>query len=345
MECQRSNDGRKLDAQSKEALRIRAVEQILEGQSPEAMARVLGINQRSVFRWLERYHYGGWEALRNRPKSGRPPKLTGEQLRWLSGVLRKEAPEQYRFPFALWTRDMVRSLIREQLGVRLSAASVGRILKTLGFTPQRPLHRAQQRQPELVDQWQNEVYPELQKRAQAEGAKIFFADESGIRSDYHTGTTWAPKGQTPVVETTGSRLSVKMISAISPSGELRFMAQEGSVTADVFGTFVKRLAGSTEAKIFLIVDGHPVHRAKKVQRVLEELDHRIELFFLPPYAPDLNPDELVWGHVKGRIGRWTVTIKEELKKQVWSALRSLQQWPSKIRGFFQHPSCQYAQLG
>jgi len=345
MECQRSNDGRKLDAKAKESLRLRAVEQILGGESPEAVAQVLGVNQRSVFRWLERYHYGGWDALRNRPKSGRPAKLTGDQLQWLSRVLRKEGPEQYRFPFALWTRAMIRSLIREQLGVRLSEVSVGRILKTLGFTPQRPLHRARQRQPELVDQWQNEAYPALQKRAKAEGAKIFFADESGIRSDYHTGTTWAEKGQTPVVESTGARFSVNMISAISPSGEMRFMAQEGSVTADVFGTFLKRLAGMTEAKIFLVVDGHPVHRAKKVQRVLAELDHQIELFFLPPYAPDLNPDELVWGHVKGRIGRRTVTTKKELKKQAWSALRSLQKWPSKIRGFFRHPSCQYAQMG
>lgn len=342
MKCKKRFDGRKLDHKTLEAIRMRAVQQVLEGRSPEEVAEFYGMNLRTIYRWLEKYHYGGWEGLKAKPVPGRPPKLNASQMRWLSKVIREKDPRQLSFPYALWTLSMVREVIRRQLGINLSEVSVGRILRTLGFTPQRPLYRAWQQNPELVSKWKEEEYPQIKKRAKKEKALIFFADESGIRTDYHAGTTWAERGRTPIVKATGSRYSLNMISAISSRGHFRFMVTEGSVTADVFCKFIKRLVENVDRKIFLILDNHRVHHAKKVKRLVEELRDKIELFYLPAYSPELNPDELVWNHVKQKVGRSGIISKENLKERVMSALRSLQKMPDKVKSFFSHPSCEYS---
>lgn len=343
MHSDRTNDGRKLTSSDKEALRKRAVQQIEAGESPEVVADTYGINRRTVYRWLERYYHGGFEALGTQPKPGRPTKFSADDLRWLSRTIRSSDPRQFQFPFALWTRRIVRDLLRRERGVRVSDVTVGRAMRKLGLSPQRPLRRAWQQNPEAVDQWKQQVYPEIQRRAQAEGARIYFADEAGMRSDYHAGTTWALAGETPVVEATGRRFAVNMISAVAPTGEMRFRLVEGNVNATVFADFIDRLAADAGGqKVFLIVDGHPSHRSKVVQRKLKALDGQVELFFLPPYSPELNPDELVWSHVKRQIGRAAVTSKDDLKQRLVSALRSLQKMPAKIMAFFRHPECRYA---
>jgi transposase len=331
-----------MTSQAKEALRIRVVAQIREGASPEELARVLDINPRTIYRWLERFHYGGEEALKTRPKPGRPSKLDSSQMAWIARTVRDKNPLQLKFPYALWTLAMIRELIRKQFNVKLTEVSVGRIMRTLGFTPQKPLHRAYQQDPVLVEKWRKEDYPKIQKRAKKEKAIIFFADEAGIRSDYHKGHTWAPEGETPVVAATGARFSLNMLSAVSAQGEFRFMVHEGTATAETFCKFLKRLAVGMDRKIFLIVDGHSIHRAKKVRELLEAMDGKITLFFLPPYSPELNPDELVWAQVKRRVGKQLVKSKGDLKERVISALRSLQKYPDKIRGFFRTPLCCYA---
>ena len=342
MKCKRKFDGRKLDHKTLEELRIRTVQRVLDGEDPEELAKGLGMNRATVYRWIQKYHYGGWDALKAKPIPGRPPKLGIGQMAWLARTIREKNPQQLNFQFALWTVPMIRELIRTELGVRLSEVSVWRLLRNLGFTPQRPKHKAHQQDPALVDRWRTKDFPKIQRRAKKEKALIFFADEAGIRSDYHRGTTWAPMGETPVVESTGSRFSLNMFSAVSPRGELRFMVHEGTATAQTFCTFLERLAVGVEQKIFLIVDGHRIHRARKVEECLKRLDGKIELFFLPPYAPQLNADEWVWNQVKGRVGRQTVRDKTELKEKILSALRSLQKLPGKIRGFFRDPDIRYA---
>lgn len=344
MKAVSSSDARRLDSKSKQALRIRAVQRVEQGESPEIVAEVFGINRRTIYRWLERYHHGGVEGLHTRPKSGRPSKFSADDLQWLARLLRFENPQQYRFPYALWTREIIRVLLRRERNVRVSDVTVGRILGRLGFSPQRPLRRAWQQSPELVDAWKAKVYPEIRKRAKREKARIYFADESGVRSDYHAGTTWAPIGETPVVTATGSRFSINMISAVSPRGELRFRLVEGTVNGSVFAEFVGQLAQDCPEgeKVFLVVDGHPSHRARVVHRKLEALDGKVELFFLPPYAPQLNPDEQVWGFVKGAIGRGAVKDREDLKRVALGMLRKLQKLPEVIRSFFRHPDCVYA---
>lgn len=342
MECKRSTDNRKLTAKEKEALRLRVVQRVSAGESPEELARMLDINVRTLYRWLERFHYGGEEALRNKRKSGRPPKLDGAQLQWLARQVREHNPLQLNFPFALWTLAMIRELIRRELGVHLSEVSVGRIMRTLGFTPQRPLKRAYEQNPVLVEQWRNTDFPQIRRRAKRAKATIFFADEAGIRSDYHRGHTWSPSGETPIVKRAGARFSLNMLSAVSAQGELRFMVHEGTATAETFCTFLKRLAHGIEGNIFLIVDGHRIHRAKKVQALLKQLDGKITLFFLPPYSPQLNPDEWVWNQVKQRIAKQPARSTAQLKAKALAALRSLQRLPETIRGFFCDPDCAYA---
>jgi transposase len=211
-------------------------------------------------------------------------------------------PRQLQFDFGLWTRKIIRDLIRREFGIKFSEVQVGRLLKKLGLSAQRPLYRAYQRDPVRVEEWKKAIYPKIRKLAADEGASIFFEDEAGLRTGHHAGTTWGPVGQTPVVVKTGERKSISMVSAISPRGELRFRVQEGRMNAARFIDFLKALLDSVPGKIFLIVDGHPVHRAKKAGQFVEnEADGRLKMFFLPSYSPDLNPDEWVLRAARSRL--------------------------------------------
>lgn len=344
MKCQKILDTRKLPRDAKEQLRMAAVKRVESGESPEFVATGLGINRRTIYRWLSAYHYGGDGALKAKPIPGAPTKVNAKQMEWLARTIRTKNPLQLKFDYALWTLAMIRKLIRREFGVRLSEVSVGRLMKRLGFTPQRPLYRAWQQDAELVERWQRDDYPRLAGRAKRENALIFFADESGIRSDYHAGTTWATRGKTPVVKATGRRFSLNMISAVNARGHFRFMTVEGGVTARVFRDFLNRLITGMDRKIILIVDGHPTHKAKLVKRFVTANADRIELVFLPPYSPELNPDELVWAHVKKRVAKRTSKTKDELKSAVHRAMRALQKMPSIVAGFFHTPTCSYAKV-
>ncbi len=338
----RENDGRKLDHKTLEVLRLRAVDQIEAGAHPEDVAETLGLARGTVYMWLAKYREGGKDALRAKPVPGRPPKLSGEQLRRLYTLIVGGDPRQLEFELALWTREMVRELIRREFKVALSVVSVGRLLRKLGLSPQRPLYRAYQQDPEAVERWKNEEYPRIRAQAEAEGATIYFADEAGIRSDYHAGTTWAPVGRTPVVKTTGARFSVNMVSAVTPKGALRFAVYDEKFTAKLFIEFCKRLLHDTDGPVYLIVDGHPTHRAKATKDFVASTHGRLKLFVLPGYSPELNPDEWVWKNVKhDRIARAGITSKDDLKAKAIGALRRLQKLPGLVRGFFADPHLRY----
>src|ERR687890_1634261 len=251
--CCAENDGRKLDHQTLEAMRLRAVDAVESGVHPEDVAAALGMGRGTVYGWLAKYREGGKDALRARPVPGRAPKLSGEQMRRLYTLITGADPRQLEFEFTLWTREMVRELIRREFRVSLSAVSVGRLLRTLGLSPQRPLWRAWQANPEAVQRWRDEQFPAIRARAKAEGATVYFADEAGIRSDYHAGTTWAPVGRTPIVRATGARFSLNMLSAVSAQGALRFMVHEGTVNAAVFIEFCRRLLRDQSGPVYLVV--------------------------------------------------------------------------------------------
>ncbi|TQM11044.1 IS630 family transposase [Pseudonocardia kunmingensis] len=338
----RDNDGRKLDHATLEALRIRACEQIENGAHPEDVAAGLGFNRSTVFGWVAAYRKGGAEALRAKPVPGRPPKLTRAQMSVLFTMIAGSNPAQFQLEFALWTRDLVRQVIAQRFGVNLSVGSVGRVLRSLGLSPQRPLHRATQQDPERVARWRAEEYPAIRDEAAQLGATVYFADEAGIRSDCHSGTTWAPVGQTPVVRTTGARHAINMISAVTAKGAMHFRTFTGKMNADVFIDYCRDLLNDDGGTVFLIIDGHPVHRSRAVKDFAASTEGRPRLFFLPPYSPELNPDEWVWKNVKhDRIGKTAISSADDLRGKAESALLRLQRLPELIRAFFRDPCLRY----
>jgi transposase len=345
MKCKRSSDGRAFDKAAMHTIRMQAVKAVREGRTVADVADTFGVNERTVFTWLSKFADGGQNALVSKPKPGRPPKLSADQMRWIARTVRDETPQQMKLPYALWTLSLIQELIRRRLQTSLSLGAVSRIMKTLGFSPQKPLYQAWQQDPELVRQWEQTTYPAIQAEAKRNNAMLYFADESGLRSDYHRGTTWAPKGQTPVLEATGRRFSVNMISAVSPGGKFRFMVHEGTVTAKVFKQFLERLLVGVTKPVFVIVDGHPAHRSKLVRDFVVSTNGRLRLFFLPPYSPHLNPDEQVWAHVKRDVSRRGVDSLGEMKRLAVSALRRIQKLPSLVRSFFSQPECIYIMAG
>lgn len=337
------SDARKLDHKTLEEMRTRAVEQVQEGESPEVVIRALGFSRSCIYSWLAMYRAGGWGALKARKLNGRPKKIGAAQMKWIYETITLKNPLQFRFEFALWTRQMIQVLLRDEFGLKLSLTSVGRLLRQLGLSCQRPLFRAVEQDPGRVRFWREREYPGIRALAQREGAQIFFGDEAGVRSDYHAGTTWGVKGKTPVVPRTGQRSSVNMISAVSARGELRFSLVQGRVNGPVFIAFLERLLHNAGQPIFLILDGHSIHRSRVVRDFVASTGGRLRLFFLPPYSPELNPDEQVWNYVKNHgVGRAALLGAKQLKHYVASRLRSLQRLPWTVRMFFLAPSTQYA---
>ncbi len=342
----RDDDGRKLDHSTLEQIRKRAVGAVLRGEHPEDVAAAIGMTRGTVYSWVALHRAGGDAALLAKPIPGRPTKLSREQRRRVATLVAGTDPRQLAFDFALWTRELVRELVRREFGIELSLSSVGRLLRSMGLSPQRPLWRAWQADAEKVQAWKDTEFPRIRARAKKTGMTVYFGDEAGIRSDYHAGTTWAPVGQTPVVKATGARHSLNMISAVTAQGLLRFTTYTGSFTGPVFIEFCQKLLADTERAtgrgVVLIVDGHPVHKAKKVKEWVATTGGRFELITLPAYSPQLNPDEWVWKNVKhDRVGRTSAKTKDEFIALVRAALRRLQRRPDLIRGFFGDPDLAY----
>lgn len=339
----RDDDGRKLSHEVLEELRFRSARQVVdEKASADDVARTLGLSRSTVFGWAQAYREGGAAALKAKPIPGRPPKLTDAQQQKLLTLMTGADPRQLGFDFALWTRDMAVALIKREFGVSMSVSAVGRLLHRLGLSVQRPLWRAWQQNEEAVRAWKEADFPAIRDAAARVGGTIYFGDEAGLRSDYHAGTTWAPLGMTPVVKTTGARHSINMISAVTTTGAMKFATYTGSFTAEVFTDFLGRLAHDTTGPVFLIVDGHLVHRSKKVKTWVESTNEAVHLHPLPSYSPKLNPDEWVWKNVKAdRVGRAGITSADDFRAKAISALHRLQKLPGIIRGFFADSALAY----
>lgn len=339
----KSHDARKLSHDKLTELRRRAVAAVQDGESPGDVARAMRVNRASVYGWLALYRGGGWDNLDARKRGGRKPKLDAKALRWIYQTVTLGNPNQLKMPFVLWSAKLLAAAIEKKFGVKLSKASVCRLLHQLGLSPQRPLWRAYQRDPKVVERWLKEEFPAIRAAARKARGEVWFGDEAGVRSDAHSGTTWAPKGRTPIVSTTGARFGLNVISAVNRRGALRFMCVEGKVNADVFIEFLGRLVESAGHPVYLVVDGHPTHKAAKTRKFVESTKGRLKLFFLPGYSPDLNPDELVWNNLKSQgTGKRAITGPDQLKKLVVGHLRSMQKNADLVRSFYRTPSTEYA---
>lgn len=338
----KETDGRKLDAKALTELRKRVVSRVQDGEIPHVVARVFGVTHQAVYGWLALYRSGGWDKLDAKKRGGRPSKLDGKALRWVYRTVTMKNPKQLKLEFALWTCSMIGTVIEEKFKIRLSRWSVMWLLQQLGLSPQRPMWRAYQQDAVAVERWVSEEYPKIRVLAKRRKADIYFGDEAGVRSDQHAGRTWGIKGKTPVVSSTGARFGMNLISAISPRGQMRFMVVTGRVGARETIQFIRRLLYGQKREIFLILDNHPAHKAKAVSRFVESLKGRLRLFFLPPYAPERNPDEYVWNDLKHHVGRSGVKGPESLRKTVLGRLRHISKSPAKVQGFFSTPHTAYA---
>jgi len=338
-------DARLLAPQAQEDLRRRVVAALMEeGISQVEAARTFGVSRMSIHNWLRAVERGGVSALKARkrgPKGG--IRLAGYQAATVVRMIEDRCPDQLRLPFALWTRQAVRELIGRRYGIDLSVWTVGRYLRRWGFTPQRPVRRAYERDPEAVKRWLEEQYPAIRRRAKAQGAEIYWGDQMGLRSDHQTGTSYGRRGRTPVVPGTGQRFGCNMMSAITNRGQLAFMVFKCRFTTKVMIVFLGRLVRHAGRKVFVILDGHPVHRAKAVGRWLAEHAEQIEMFLLPGYSAELNPDELLNNDVKSNaLGRRRPADQAEMVAGVRSYLRGTQRRPDIIIGYFQEEHVRYA---
>lgn len=319
-----------------------AVERVREGEHPGDVIASYGFNRTSIYRWLTAADDGGDQALRSTKATGRPPSLTSEQeqqvFRWVNG----KDPRQYGLDFGLWTRAIVAELIGQKFGIQLGLTAVGKLLAKLGLTPQKPLQRAYQRDPEAIEKWQRERYPSIARQAKQENADIFFWDESGFRADAVHGKTWGVRGKTPVVERPGQRQSISAASAVNAKGAFWFCTYEGALNADLFVVLLKKMMRYRRRSVHLVLDGLPAHKKACVRDYVESTKGMLTLHFLPGYAPDLNPDELVWSHVKRTgVARRPLRKGEKLKDKIAEQLGEIQNQPDLVRSFFDAPSVDY----
>ena len=340
-------DARSLSAEGQEDLRRRVVKAVQNGLSQSEAARVFAVARGTVNRWMGLVEQQGGRALKAR-RRGRPrqSRLAPHQAATTVRMILSGCPDQLSLPFALWTREAVQQLLARKFEVGVSVWTVGRYLRAWGLTPQKPVRRAYEQNPVAVRKWLEEEYPTIRGLARVAGAHIHWLDEMGLRSDHQAGRSYGRRGETPVVFGTGQRFRCNMISSITNRGRLAFMVFRQRFTARVFLNFLGRLlrlTRKTRRKVFLIADGHPVHKARSVSRWLAEHAAHIRIFWLPSYSPELNPDELLNQDVKtNALGRVRPLNLPEMMDNVRSYLRITQRSPRLVKNYFRERHVRYA---
>jgi transposase len=337
-------DGRSYSHETLEEFRMLGLERIKSGESPRVVAESFGMHRSWGYR-IAKLAAGrgrGKRALKSTICTGRPPKLTPTQEREVFRCMDGKHPHQYGFDFALWSRAIVAAFVLERFDVVLSVTSVGTMLKRLGLTVQKPLKRAYQRNPEAIAKWTQETFPVIAAQAKSENADIYFWDESGFRADSVYGKTWAVKGQTPVVQVPGQRQSISAASAVNSKGGFWFATYQGATDAEVFVELLQKMMHKRKRPIHLVVDGLPAHKRQIVKEYVQSTNGKLTMHFLPGYAPDLNPDELVWSHAKRSAAkRGPLKSGEKLQARVDEELSKIKKNPALVRQFFKHPTVSY----
>lgn len=339
-------DARKLSTDAQQQLRYQVIRLRKQGRTHKEISAITGVNRSTCSTWWSRYQSEGKKALKIQ-KRGRPRgscrKLDQQQEIEVQKSICDKCPDQLKLPFALWTRIAVRQLIKQLWGIDVPVRTIGDYLKRWNFTPQKPLKRAYEQNPKAVQKWLNEEYPQIQQKANKEDAEIHWGDETGLCNDSYHGRSYAPRGKTPAISLSAKCKRVNLMSTITNQGKVRFMIYKDRMNADTFIKFMKRLIKDADRKIFLILDNLKVHHSYKARDWLQEHTDQIEVFFLPSYSPELNPDEYLNCDLKAGVHSGPpARTREQLKYKALSHLRKLQKMPKRIMKYFKHPKIAYA---
>lgn len=340
------DDARKIPGEVMSYIRklgVRAIEE--EDFSPESVAQVLHISRTAIYAWLRRYKDGGYPALETRKPAGATSEITDAVEDWLGDVVLDFTPLDFGYESALWTRDILAEILNNEFDLDVAGSTVGKHLRKMGFSYQKPWFRAQEQDPEKVDHFLTETFPRIQRLAVKLSADIGFEDEAGAGLQTHSGKTWGKIGKTPEVSATAKHGGYNLLSMVTGDGMLRFSIKDGRINSEQYIEFLSDLIAKRERPLILIADRARFHYSKKVREFVRAHRRKIRVYFLPPYSPEMNPSEQVWNDLKDKkIGRMTIKTKAELKKSLYSVLRGLQRQTAKIRSFFELPGTKYAAI-
>jgi transposase len=339
-------DARTLNQEAQEALRRQIIRLRKAGRQHREIADIVGVSESHCSRVWSRYKKDGVKAVakgKRGRRHGEQRTLTAEQEADIKRLLMDKAPNQLKLSFALWNREAVRLLIQQQCGFLMPIRTVGEYLKRWGFTPQKPVKWAKEQSTPAVARWLMKEYPAIAKRAKQEKAEIYWGDETGIQTGANVEKGYSPKGKTPVIRQTAQKHRINMVSGITNQGKVRFMFYRDSMNSKRLITFMRRLTKDAGRKVFLILDNLKVHHSELVRKWLEKHKDKIEVFFLPSYSPEINPDEYLNNSLKGRVhsGQRAQNAKQ-LESKARAHMRHLQNRPHKVKKFFEHPCTSYA---
>jgi transposase len=339
-------DARELSDEVLAALRLRAVHGCALGFTEAEIAEMFGVSRETVSRWWRAFATEGLDAL-PQARTGRPlgsgRTLDDDQAHHLQELIDHHTPDELGIAASLWTRRAVQDLIRQQYAVEMPVRTVGAYLRRWGYHPKRPERQARYQDPKEVQQWLTQTYPVIAARATQEGAQIHWCDETGVGANEHLGRGYARPGQPAALRVSGERFRVNQVATITNQGQLRFMVYTRTLTASVFLRFLERLVKPARKKIFLLLDRHPAHEAQVVDRWVRQRAERVELFYLPRRAPELNPEEYLNNHLKSAVNAKRLPdTKQELVSNFEEFMNQLKRLPAHVRSYFQHPEVQYA---
>jgi len=339
-------DTRKQSTEIQQHNRDQAIRLHSEGVKRADIARIIGVHTSTLGAWIALHNKGGAEALKigaRGRRTGEGRRLSEPQENKLKEIILGKFPDQMKLPFALWSSTAIRSLIADLWGIEMGQRTISSYMQRWGYTPQKAAKRAYERSDKATQEWLEHTYPFIKKRAEIFGGEIFWGDEAGVSNQCQHARGYAPKGQTPLLKTQSKRMRVNLISAVNNQGKLRFMMYRETMTSQVLIRFMKRLIKDTSSKVFLILDNLKVHHSKLVKAWLEENKEQIEVHYLPPYSPDMNPDEYLNGDLKQGIRASSPARNQgQLEKKVLGHLRKVQALPQRVINYFCHPCIQYA---
>lgn len=339
-------DARKLQKEAREQLRLNIISMVNAGHKKGEIAKVLGVDKNTVSNTCKRYKADGLSGLKDKKpgvSSESASLLNDKQEKLIQKLITDTMPDQLKLDFALWTRKAVKELIERELGILLAVTTVGDYLRKWGYTPQKPKKRAYEQSPKAVEKWLNESYPTIKQRAKEEDAQIEWCDETGVKNQCNHGRSYAPKGKTPVKSSMSKRFSANMISTVNNQGRVQFMIYKDNMNSELFIRFLEQLIKAADKKVFLILDNLKVHHSQPVKDWVEENKEKIELFFLPSYSPERNPDEYLNCDLKqGLSNKKSPKDQQQLIYNVLSHMNMLQHNPERVKKYFNHKDIQYA---